>query len=464
MLKNTAVLNLAFILIYIPVAKLGMWLAVEPGNVTPLYPAAGIAFLAYLRFGPRILPGIFTGGMLGNLLSMPTETSLMACLLAATLIGVGEALASHVAGRLAQLVGSPERFLLSARNSVLFYCICLFWLISPTVGVSALCMTGLAPWQEYGFLWLTWWLGDALGIMLVVPVALLFLHRAAWQTRTTSTHRLTWHGLIYVSALAILISADYPIIYLLIPITVIAVSLYRQWGAAVGSTAPFLCFLPANIAGIGFYAGFEAPFGLIYLQLLLGVNAFVAFYIAATLHENSELSHQIVLATEEADFDPLTRVLNRRGFFKKAAGAISDAQHIGQNSLLVMLDIDDFKTVNDTYGHGVGDVVLKRVADTLREHTRTGDLVARFGGEEFLILLTTVEPQFRHSVVDKLLDALRCIDWSDVFSDHPVTCSAGCLVVKNDEDIQTLIHQADHLLYRAKARGKNRYEFAASER
>lgn len=463
MSKSTVLLNLAFILIYIPIAKLGMWLAVEPGNVTPLYPAAGIAFLAYLRYGPRILAGIFIGGTLGNLLSMQVETSILACVLAAILIGIGEALASYVAGRLASLIGPPERFLLSARNSVLFCCICFFWLVSPTIGVTALCLTELVPWHNYAFLWLTWWLGDALGIMLVVPVAILFLHRSAWILRIFSRRKLFWHALIYLTALAVLIGIDYPIVYVLIPITVVAVSHYRQWGAAVGSTAPFLLFLPANIAGIGFYAGFEAPFGLIYLQLLLGVNAFVAFYIAATLHENSELSHQVMLATEEADFDPLTRVLNRRGFFKKAAGAISDAQHIGQNSLLVMLDIDDFKLVNDTYGHGVGDIVLKRVADTLKDHTRTGDLVARFGGEEFLILLTTVEPQFRNGVVDKLLDALRSIDWSDLFSDLPVTCSAGCLTVHNDEDIQTLINQADHLLYRAKARGKNRYEFAASE-
>jgi diguanylate cyclase (GGDEF)-like protein/PAS domain S-box-containing protein len=157
-----------------------------------------------------------------------------------------------------------------------------------------------------------------------------------------------------------------------------------------------------------------------------------------------------------SETDALTRTLNRRGFLKLAEREHHRAQRAGRPLALVMIDIDYFKGVNDTFGHAAGDMVLATVAETSREHLRSVDLIARFGGEEFLILLADTPLDAAHEVVTRLHRAVAACRIPTIKGEVSVTASFGlALVDANAIDLETGIRLADEALYDAKRSGRN---------
>jgi diguanylate cyclase (GGDEF)-like protein len=155
------------------------------------------------------------------------------------------------------------------------------------------------------------------------------------------------------------------------------------------------------------------------------------------------------------DRDPLTGLFNRRRFRQEVELRRAKAQRYGSNATVLLLDIDDFKSVNDAYGHHVGDRVLLRVADILRRQTRQTDIVARLGGDEFAVLLTTGPDEagtVGRAVIDRLRAALR-VRSRDDFAGPPIEASIGvaCLdAAEADADGPLII--ADEAMYRDKRR------------
>nr|WP_231612827.1 GGDEF domain-containing protein [Pseudoalteromonas sp. NZS11_1] len=149
--------------------------------------------------------------------------------------------------------------------------------------------------------------------------------------------------------------------------------------------------------------------------------------------------------------DPLTNCYNRRILFEIMNRDFLDLPQIEEYCIL-MVDIDHFKSVNDTYGHSIGDTVLCGVASLLQANIRTSDSVARFGGEEFCIILpnTTQEQAIR------IAEAIRIKVEKAIFDDIPVTCSFGVTSIKfKARTPSELIEQADLALYEAKSLGRN---------
>ncbi|GHU37130.1 diguanylate cyclase [Betaproteobacteria bacterium] len=128
---------------------------------------------------------------------------------------------------------------------------------------------------------------------------------------------------------------------------------------------------------------------------------------------------------------------------------------------VVMADIDFFKNVNDEYGHNTGDLVLKNVAAILQQNLRTLDIVGRWGGEEFLILLQNIKPE----QLGKRLESLRtCIENSQVEDGGKtvkVTMSFGCTIPRDGDTVLSLVERADALLYKSKNEGRNRVSVEA---
>lgn len=156
-----------------------------------------------------------------------------------------------------------------------------------------------------------------------------------------------------------------------------------------------------------------------------------------------------------ANIDGLTGVLNRRAFVEQ----LEMFARIKPNVALIMIDIDHFKMVNDTYGHGIGDLVLQRLAKVLLDAKRGNDRVGRFGGEEFIILLQDISPAGLDSYCQRLLKAISAIDFSDI-SDLPgITVSMGATMAKLvDKKIDVLMQQADEAMYEVKNNGRNGYK------
>lgn len=173
----------------------------------------------------------------------------------------------------------------------------------------------------------------------------------------------------------------------------------------------------------------------------------------------SELKNTQIELKERADKDYLTGLYNRRYLTSIAQKLIKIAKRKKYSMSIILMDIDRFKHINDTYGHAIGDEVLKEISTLLTENIRESDVLARFGGEEFSILLPETDKDAAYVLADKL----RVIIENNifVFDDEirlGVTISGGVesIDVNVEKDIDIAINKADKALYRAKESGRNR--------
>jgi diguanylate cyclase (GGDEF)-like protein/PAS domain S-box-containing protein len=181
--------------------------------------------------------------------------------------------------------------------------------------------------------------------------------------------------------------------------------------------------------------------------------------LQAQLHEISQLQARL---KAQAFRDPLTEVYNRRYLEETLPRELSRSQRNGHPLALIMVDLDHFKRVNDTYGHPAGDAVLKALASILTHGAREGDIICRYGGEEFLVALPNMTLEqacqraeaWRHALCESPI----------AYGDLRITCtlSAGVAAYPcHDGNMETLLHLADKALYRAKSNGRNCVESIA---
>jgi two-component system cell cycle response regulator len=158
--------------------------------------------------------------------------------------------------------------------------------------------------------------------------------------------------------------------------------------------------------------------------------------------------------------DPLTQLRNRRAFEQELATQFERARRYGRALSLIMVDIDHFKSINDTYGHPAGDAVLQELARILERDTRSSDLVARLGGEEFAVLLPETALFEAVQVAEKIRAAVASEELRAGGAAIRVTISAGAANVPHSEvpSAAELVQAADQALYRAKENGRNRIE------
>jgi diguanylate cyclase (GGDEF)-like protein len=195
-------------------------------------------------------------------------------------------------------------------------------------------------------------------------------------------------------------------------------------------------------------------------------------------HESEQLAHwlaaqaSIALENErlhrtvkrQAITDELTQLANRRRFTETLAVEVRRAERFGDPLALVLADLDDFKQINDRYGHQAGDEVLRRFADVLRENVRDFDLPVRYGGEEFAVLLPEADLAGGEQLARRLQTALLRLRLPEIGRDRPpVTASFGVAAFPQARSAEEILSAADGALYRAKAAGKNRVACASDD-
>lgn len=227
-------------------------------------------------------------------------------------------------------------------------------------------------------------------------------------------------------------------------------------GAAWGLGARegyFVAVIAAILAVMpGLHAGPPAVPSILALRVLIRIVTFV--FLAATI-----ISFRRSYDRERfhAHRDRMTGTLNKEVFQGRCAAAIEDAARTGQTLLLVILDLDDFKAVNNRDGHQAGDEVLRTFAKGVSSIMRREDLIGRIGGDEFSLLVrvpSIAEGQsFAHDIHARLTTVLAG-------SPYPVTCSMGAVLIPSDapRNADELMHLADQAMYRAKQTGKNAVE------
>ncbi|WP_256761691.1 sensor domain-containing diguanylate cyclase [Cohnella sp. WQ 127256] len=154
----------------------------------------------------------------------------------------------------------------------------------------------------------------------------------------------------------------------------------------------------------------------------------------------------------QASTDGLTGARNRRFFQESLAASIALFNRISIPFSLMLLDIDFFKRINDTYGHPVGDEILIRLAQTMQEQSREIDIVARYGGEEFAIILPDVNRDNALQVAERYRRTIEQAEWGE----YKITISIGIATVTSEDTAETLLVKTDQALYVSKSRGRNR--------
>jgi len=160
-----------------------------------------------------------------------------------------------------------------------------------------------------------------------------------------------------------------------------------------------------------------------------------------------------------ATFDSLTGLYNRRAILSKLRDLINLAHRYKEDFSLSMLDIDHFKRVNDRYGHLTGDEVLEKIATLIRRNIRDTDIVGRYGGEEFIIILPKTNLSSSWCVAERLRITIEETEMKDSAGNvFAITVSQGLAGWERDEDATALISCADEALYKAKEKGRNRVQ------
>ena len=235
-------------------------------------------------------------------------------------------------------------------------------------------------------------------------------------------------------------------IFYLLPIGLTAWLLGGRW-AMVMSAIAMLSWLWADVTYGELQQGFVP-----YWNALIRFGYFVIIsYLFAFIR--GRLEQERILSRT----DPLTGAMNKLAFGEFAQNELNRIKRYKHPLSLAYIDLDNFKVVNDTWGHKTGDKLLVTVVETLQDVMRKTDLVARLGGDEFVVVMIETKPaEARRAFVkaqESLLAAMKKHEW-------PVTFSIGIVTfLEPPETVEALLHAADTLMYRAKRRGKNRVSY-----
>jgi diguanylate cyclase (GGDEF)-like protein len=361
---------------------------------------------------------------------------------------------------------------------------------------AAIYAVGASTSTAFWDFWLIWWLGDGLGVLLVTPLLLGWLQR----TRSPLEHRhLEAAALLALTLLLALWifsqaagSADtfYIRAFLLTLLPVWAAVRFGVRGAASIMLVIAAIAIVATLQGLGPLVAATPKSTALLLQQYLAVQAFTSLALAALLQElqqrgdrlraahdaldrlNRELEARVEARTRElrlanqnleelASIDPLTGASNRRHFMELGKAEISRAKRQGLPLSVIMLDIDFFKSVNDRFGHEAGDKVLVALAATVHDTLRDGDIFARLGGEEFIIML----PGQGLPDALQMAERLRLLIAQTEMLQCPVriTVSAGVAGLTHEtKGVGDLLRRADRALYQAKEQGRNQVCVAAA--
>ena len=445
-------------------AWLSTWFIQGSNQVTLIWPPAGVAMGALIVFGLRAWPFIAVGVLLLHLVIDPTPWPFIPFSLASNL---GAALIAAAWAR--QRMPQAATVLSMRSGLVLFEPALVSVVVGGVIGAAGLVAAGMAPVAAFWGAALRWALGDLFGAVAVLPSMLIAFHWQGWSGADPLPFRYAgtgekwlWCWAFAVSLLLVALVASrsgaYALGFAVLPIVFVIWSAIRfepLW-TALATTAMSLYL--ATLIGLG-HAGLAPPKDLASITILttfLCILSAAPLIVAAAAHENRVAS---VRALRRASRDALTGLVNRPAFEDGVRQLC--ARNPSESMALAYLDVDQFKLVNDTLSHGVGDELLRSLAAAVASAVRPGDLFARLGGDEFALLLRATTRTQAEALADQVRRTVADFRFARDGRVIATTISIGLVpFTAADADYAGLFAQVDAACFTAKELGGNRVQVA----
>ncbi len=372
--------------IYFLAGKFGLTMAFVRPSAMAVWPAAGIALAALLIYGYELWPGIFLAAFL---VSLTTASSIPVCLgiaIGNTLEALaGAYLVNHFAG------GRSSAFHATGVFRFALFAGALSSIISATIGTASLALGGYAHWSSYFTIWKGWWIGDAVGVVLLAPALILWISnpRLQWRKAQYFEAAALLAGLVLVAGITfdgflVPARAEYPFTYLSIPFLCWAAFRFGQREAAVTELVLAGTATWGTLHGFGSFATPSRNESMMLLQSFIGVMSVMTQACAALFAEHRAAEERAGLL---AVSDALTGLGNYRKFIDTLEMEMKRSDRTRRPFALLLLDLDGLKQINDRHGHLAGSSALCRLADVMRSHSRSIDTGTRYGGDEFALLM-----------------------------------------------------------------------------
>ena len=436
--------------VYYFAAKLGLRFAYINSSVTTIWPPAGIALAAIVLFGYRVWPAVLGAAFLANVTTtghIPSSIGIAAGNTAEGLLAAYLVNRFARGGRVFDRVGDILRFTVLAAL--------LSTTIAATIGVLSLAVGGLVSSAEAPRVWLTWWLGDAVGDIVVAPALILWIGVKPAPTWTRAqTMEATLLALVTVVVTWALFGGLFPARHYPLTVVLWPVMLWVgfRFGPRESATAMLIVSFIAisrTLNGVGPFSVYSQNESLVLLQVWTGITAVTSLVLAAVVAVQRDIQGTW---RELAVTDPLTGLANHRQLIQALEAEIRRSRRTAQPLAVVLLDLDGLKQINDRHGHLARSLAIRRVAEALLGSCRATDTAARFGGDEFALVLPETGEAAAWHVARGVVDRLA----TDAEKPN-LSISVGVAVYPgHGETVEALLNAADVALYETKERRKSR--------
>ncbi len=457
-------------------------------DVFVIWPPAGIALAAVIVFGPKIIAAIFIANSLATLnyyFLILNVTFTEEHFLRVLIISSATCMSTYISYLLA-----PKNVVAGANFQNVHIMISRIFASFISLGVTSLLFMVLMKhllglnWaiDQYQFA-VPWVIGDIVGAIIIAPIFYLILKEWPLSFQKYYSAEIIFlflimlcQSIILFGPLSIYFSGAFlQPLFLLLPMVWAAMRFPPLVSNLMGIMAFFFAWAGLN-QNIGYFAIVYKDEKEIAIQLffacMMGVSLVLQLLLRGYQNHQKKLTEimeekvtqrtfELEEAKKQAEYlsriDSLTNLNNRRAFFEFGRQIQLQAVRTHTSFALIMLDIDYFKKINDSYGHDIGDIALQALADTLQQNCRDADVIGRLGGEEFAVIIPDSDLEKATFLAERIREAIAALHIQEQKISFGFTSSFGVAISCNfKESVADVLKKADHALYEAKSQGRNR--------
>lgn len=454
--------NTLLLLLWLVVWMLGL-LVEYTEHASIWFPAAGFTCAALFIVGVRAVPAILFGSVIvtfwtGQHYQLPL--SFVQLLQAGLLFGVAHIVPYYAGARLLRHFANTGQFYLPLFVVGFLLIAALSSLLATFSVLVALVLSSMMPFEDIAHTWLPFWIGDMAGVIVIAPVFCGLLaalypspkfvledYIGPQQRIASSTYQLKLMLNVVLLSLTMLLAryagtpeSAFAIFFLVIPHMWIACTESAFFTALSVALSSFVIALLVHFLDLMQYA-------MVYQFAInvIAANALFGLAVPALMTANKQL--RLIVST-----DSLTKVASRVHLQQRAELEIARSLEQQEPLCLMVFDIDHFKLINDQLGHSVGDQVLRDACHAAQQLLRPTDVIGRYGGDEFVVLLPHTQQDVVVAIGQRIIDRLREIKLANNLK---VSASFGVAALKTDDSFRTLFERADAALYQAKKQGRS---------